>query len=79
MDVSIRQACRRGACYLCGKTGHFVHKCLNQKAQIRAVLYAMTSKKRQAWVDEVRELNKSSAKKEQPVKKVPLKEDFTET
>ena len=29
MDVSIRQACHRGAYYLCGKTGHFACECPN--------------------------------------------------
>ena len=46
MDVSIRQTHHRGACYLCGKTGHFVHECSNQKAQIRAVLHTMTGEER---------------------------------
>ena len=78
MNVSIGQACCRGACYLCGKTVHFACECPNQKAQIRAVLHAMTNKERQAWVDEVRELDESSAKEKQPAEKAPLKEDFTE-
>ena len=30
------------------------------------------------WVDEVRELDESSAKEEQPAEKAPLEEDFTE-
>ena len=38
----------------------------------------MTDEKRQAWVDEVRELNKSSAEEEQPIEEVPLEEDFME-
>ena len=38
----------------------------------------MTGEERQVWVDEVRELNKSSAKEEQPTEEAPLKEDFTE-
>ena len=38
----------------------------------------MTGKKRQVWVDEVRELNESSAEKEQPAKEAPFKEDFIE-
>ena len=46
MDVSIGQACYRGVYYLCGKTGHFVHSCSNQKAQIRAVLCAITGEER---------------------------------
>ena len=77
-DVSSRQACRRGACYLCGKTGHFAYKCPNQKAQIRAVLHAITGKERQVQVDEVRELDESSAKEEQPTKEALLKKDFVE-
>ena len=64
MDVSIGQACCRGVCYLCGKTGHFIHECSNQKAQIKAVLRAITGEERQAWADEVRELDESSAKEE---------------
>ena len=36
----------------------------------------MTSEERQTWVNEVRELDKSSAKKEQPAEEAPLKEDF---
>ena len=47
MDVSIGQAHYRGAYYLCGKTGHFTCEYPNQKAQIKAVFCAMTSKKRQ--------------------------------
>ena len=46
MDISIRQACYRRAYYLYSKTGHFIYKCPNQKAQIRAVLYAITGEKR---------------------------------
>ena len=38
----------------------------------------MTSEKKQVQADEVRELDKSSAKKKQPTKKTPLKEDFVE-
>ena len=76
IDASIRQACCRGACYSCGKTRHFAHKCPNQKAQIRAVLCAMTSKERQVWADKVRELDKSSAKKKQSTNEALLKENF---
>ena len=64
MDVSIGQAYRRGACYLCGKTGHFAYKCPNQKTQIKAVLCAMTSEERQVWVDKVRELDESNTEEE---------------
>ena len=78
MDISIGQAHHRGVCYLYGKTGHFVHECLNQKAQIRAVLHAMTGEERQVWADEVRELDESSAEEEQPAEEVPLEEDFME-
>ena len=78
MDISIGQAHYRGVCYLYGKTGHFARECSNQKAQIRAVLHAMTSEERQAQADEVRELDESSAEKEQPTKEAPLKENFTE-
>ena len=38
----------------------------------------MTGKKRQVWVDKVRELNESSAEKEQPTEKAPLEKDFME-
>ena len=78
MDVSIGQAHYRGAYYLCGKTGHFTCEYPNQKAQIKAVFCAMTSKKRQVQVNEVRELDKSSTKEEQPAKKTLLKKDFVE-
>ena len=78
MDVFIGQAYCRGAYYLYGKTRHFTHECPNQKAQIKVVLRAMTSEERQAWVDKVRELDESSAEEEQPAKKTPLEEDFTE-
>ena len=78
MDIFIGQACCREVCYLYGKTGHFTYECPNQKAQIRAVLCAMTGEKRQAWVDEVRELNESSAEEEQPTEEAPLEEDFME-
>ena len=64
MDIFIGQAHCREVYYLYGKTGHFTHKCPNQKAQIRAVLHAMTSEERQVWVDEVRELDESSTKEE---------------
>ena len=36
----------------------------------------MTSEKRQVWADEVRELDKNSAKEEQSTKEAPLKENF---
>ena len=36
----------------------------------------MTGEERQAWVDKVRELNKSSAKEEQPAEEALLEEDF---
>ena len=36
----------------------------------------MTSEKRQAQADEVKELDKSSAEKEQPAEEAPLEEDF---
>ena len=78
MDIFIRQACHRGACYLYSKTRCFIYKCPNQKAQIRAVLYIITDKERQVWIDEMRKLDESSVKKEQPAKKAPLKEDFVE-
>ena len=78
MDVSIGQARRRKVCYLCGKTGHFAHKCSNQKAQIRAVLCAITGKERQVWADEVKKLNENNIRDKQPIKKAPLKEDFVE-
>ena len=78
IDVFIGQARCKGAYYLCGKTGHFARECPNQKAQIRAVLRAMTGKERQVWVDEVRELDESSTKEEQPAEEAPLEEDFTE-
>ena len=39
----------------------------------------MTSKERQVWVNEIRELNESSAKKEKPIKKALLEENFTKT
>ena len=78
MDVSIGQAYRREACYLYGKTGYFVHKCPNQKAQIRAVLHAMTSKKRQVQADKMRKLDESSAEEEQSTEEAPLEEDFME-
>ena len=57
INVFIGQACYRGAYYLYGKTKHFAHKCPNQKAQIKAVFYAITGKKRQVWVNEMRELD----------------------
>ena len=38
----------------------------------------MTGEERQAWADEVRELDESSAEEEQPAKEAPLKEDFME-
>ena len=38
----------------------------------------MTNEKRQAWVDEVRELDESSTKEEQPAEEAPLEEDFME-
>ena len=78
MDISIRQTCCKGVYYLYSKTGHFAHECPNQKAQIRAVFHAITSEKRQAQADEVRELNESSTEEEQPTEKVPLEEDFME-
>ena len=78
MDISIGQAHCRGACYLYSKTRHFVCKYPNQKAQIRAVLHAMTSEERQVQVDEVRELDKSSVEEEQPAEEAPLEEDFIE-
>ena len=78
MDISIRQACHRGAYYLYSKTEHFVYKYLNQKVQIRAVLYTMTSEERQVQVDKVRELDKSSTEKKQLAKKASLKKDFVE-
>ena len=64
IDISIRYTYCRGACYLCDKTRHFVCKCPNQKTQIRAVLHVMTSEERQAWADEVRELDENSAEEE---------------
>ena len=76
MNVSIEQTHHRGAYYLYSKTKHSTCKCFNQKAQIRVVLYTITSKKRQVWIDEVRELDKNSAKEKQPAKKAPLKENF---
>ena len=39
----------------------------------------MTGKERQVWVDEVRELDKSNTREEQPAEKVPLEEDFMKT
>ena len=39
----------------------------------------MTSKERQTQTDKVRELNKSSAEKEQPAEETLLKENFVET
>ena len=76
MDIFIRQACHRGAYYLYSKTGHFAYKCPNQKAQIKTVLYAITSEERQVQVDKMRELNKSSAEKEQSAKKASFEENF---
>ena len=76
MDVFIGQAYCKKVYYLYGKTRHFIYKCPNQKAQIRAVLYTITSEERQAWVDKVRKLDESSAKKEQPTKEASLKENF---
>ena len=38
----------------------------------------MTSEERQAWADEVRELDESSAEEEQPAEEAPLEEDFIE-
>ena len=38
----------------------------------------MTSEKKQVQVNEVKELDKSSAKKKQPAEKTLLKEDFME-
>ena len=78
MDVFIGQAHCREVCYLCSKTGHFVCKCPNQKAQIRAVLHIITGEERQVWVDKVRELDESSAEEEQPTEEAPLKENFME-
>ena len=78
MNISIGQAYCKGVYYLCGKTGHFACKCPNQKAYIRVVLYTMTGEERQVWADEVRELNESSAKEEQPTEEAPLEEDFME-
>ena len=78
MNVSIRQAYCKEACYLYGKTKYFAYECFNQKAQIRAVLCTMTSKERQAQADEVRELDESNAEEEQLAEKVPLEEDFTD-
>ena len=78
MDVSIRQAYYKEVCYLYSKTRHFAYKCLNQKIQIRAVFYTITSKEKQIQVDKVRELNKSSTKKKQSAKKALLEEDFAE-
>ena len=40
------------------------------------VFCVMTSEERQVWADEVRELDESSAKEEQPTKEAPLKENF---
>ena len=77
MDISIKQVCHREACYLYSKTGCFIYKCPNQKAQIRAVLYTITDKKRQVWADKVRKLDESNIRDEQPTEKAPLKENFT--
>ena len=38
----------------------------------------MTSEERQAWVDEVRELDESSAEEEQPTEEAPLEKNFIE-
>ena len=78
MDISIRQTHYRRVCYLYGKTRHFVYECPNQKVQIRAVLHAITSEKRQVQANEVRELDESSAKEKQPAKEALLKENFIE-
>ena len=78
MDVSIRQAHYRGACYLYSKTRHFACECPNQKAQIRAVLHTITGEEKQVWADEVRKLDESSAEEEQLTEEAPLEKDFTE-
>ena len=36
----------------------------------------MTGEERQAWADKMRELDKSSAKEEQPTEEAPFKKDF---
>ena len=36
----------------------------------------MTGEERQAWADEMRELDESSAKEEQSIEEVPLEKDF---
>ena len=38
----------------------------------------MTGEERQAQLDEVKELDKSSTEEEQPAEEAPLEEDFTE-
>ena len=61
MDVSVDNARRSGACYLCAKKGHMARVCPERSMRIRAVLESMTTDDREAWAEEIGQLTQDPA------------------
>ena len=60
MDVVMNKAKRLGACYKCGKEGHWARACPDSKEKIRAIISEMDSIDRAAFYEELMHM------KEQP-------------
>lgn len=56
MDISLDEARKRGACFLCGETGHISRNCPRRQTKVRQVIRALSPTERRLWADEMAQL-----------------------
>ena len=56
MDITINNAKRNRACYICREIGHFVRTCLSQHQRVRMILKAMRLREHFVFAEAIQEL-----------------------
>ena len=83
MDVDIRNARRNRNCFLCGKPGHFAHKCPDGRTHVWSTLVAMGPIMRALMFEELQHVRETEGEEEEAADEieeglaVETVEDFT--
>ena len=56
MDITINNAKRNRACYICREIGHFARTCPSQHQRVRMILRAMRLREHFAFTEAIQEL-----------------------